>query len=396
MLITLVSNGQTWLVLSSGTTNKLNVVAFCDQFHGVIAGDNATLKTTSDGGLTWTPAQGIPSVGYRGACICWETSGPHIFIAGDSGIIITSSGGTGNWQTLPTGTTYTLNDIKLFGSFSSIGYAVGENGTILRTNDGGSNWSALSVPSAAGLSLKSVSIDPTTSNRAYIVGQNGFVIQTTDGGTTWTQNPLYSNLSSVVYVMQNFGYVAGSFGNIWYFNGTYFGDEYSGITNGLNSLSFAATQVGLAVGANGCILLFNTWKWNIQTSPVTTNLNGVSAISVGKKDNSWQYNMFAWAVGDNGVLISTNQTVVGIDQAGKEVSSPRIIPNPCNGLFRIEGLSQGPATIEVTDLSGRTIATTDIPLDGQINLSELQSGLYSVTIRQGNNIFSRKLGIKAR
>ena len=43
-----------WLVLNSGTTEKLRDVNFLDTEYGVVAGDNATVLLTRDGGQTWT------------------------------------------------------------------------------------------------------------------------------------------------------------------------------------------------------------------------------------------------------------------------------------------------------------------------------------------------------
>ena len=65
---------------------------------------------------------------------------------------------------------------------SSVGYAVGNWGTIIKTTNGGTNWTVLS--SGTGMGFLSVYFtDPDT---GYVVGISGTILKTTDGGKNWT------------------------------------------------------------------------------------------------------------------------------------------------------------------------------------------------------------------
>ncbi len=84
----------------------------------------------------------------------------------------------------------TLNAVD-FSSDASHGFAVGENGTILATTDGGANWSAQS---------EALPFDDT---RGWAAGGdylgipgwfNGVTLVTKDGGGTWSEQDLARRL----------------------------------------------------------------------------------------------------------------------------------------------------------------------------------------------------------
>ncbi len=96
---------------------------------------------------------------------------------------------------------------------TNIGTAVGSNGAIIRTTDGGENWIIQSSGTTSAL------LDVCIVNAFYgiAVGLNGTVIRTTNSGTTWVS-------------------------------------KSSGITNALFSVSFINKNIGTAVGSNGSII----------------------------------------------------------------------------------------------------------------------------------------------
>ncbi|MFE3327918.1 WD40/YVTN/BNR-like repeat-containing protein [Streptomyces sp. NPDC059176] len=71
-----------------------------------------------------------------------------------------------------------------FTSQGDRGWAVGDLGTVLATDDGGQVWK----PQDSGTSgnLKSIWASPDGS-RAHIVGDGSLVLATSDGGASWTQ-----------------------------------------------------------------------------------------------------------------------------------------------------------------------------------------------------------------
>ena len=77
------------------------------------------------------------------------------------------------------------------------GWAVGYNGTILKTTDGGANWIILN--SQTNLSLNSVIF--IDQNIGWAVGWEGIILHTTDGGLTWNSESLGSNYNLHKYTV---------------------------------------------------------------------------------------------------------------------------------------------------------------------------------------------------
>ena len=101
------------------------------------------------------------------------------------------------WQNpLPQG-----NPLKsVYFTDSNTGYAVGDLGTILKTNNGGTTWTVLS----SGTTNRLYSVYFTDANTGYAVGgeylssltQTGIILKTSDGGITWTVSS--SGLSKII------------------------------------------------------------------------------------------------------------------------------------------------------------------------------------------------------
>ncbi|MCB0259603.1 MAG: hypothetical protein KDE62_07780, partial [Calditrichaeota bacterium] len=62
------------------------------------------------------------------------------------------------------------------------GFAVGWSGRILKTVNGGANWTTLTSPTSAYL----YDIDFINSEMGMIVGWDGTCLGTADGGNTWS------------------------------------------------------------------------------------------------------------------------------------------------------------------------------------------------------------------
>lgn len=174
---------------------------------------------------------------------------------------------------LPTGSS--LNSV--FFTDANTGYAVGDFGIIIKTLDGGINWTPLS----SGTTIPLYSVYFTDVNTGYAVGgkfnggqinlSTAIILKTTDGGTNWDSVFLSSNVyfSSVFFTNDNTGYAVGygvtlSFGGIKYGiifkttdGGTTWNTQYSGPWNYeyFNSVYFPEVNKGYVVGSGGTILI---------------------------------------------------------------------------------------------------------------------------------------------
>ncbi len=117
----------------------------------------------------------------------------NVVAVGDNGKIVKTIDGGINWIQKTSGTSQSLRKIQFINI--NIGYAVGFNGTVLKTIDGGENWTSISVGSSSNLYGLSI----LNENTFIISGDNGFIKKTIDGGTSFSvlnfpQNQTITNI----------------------------------------------------------------------------------------------------------------------------------------------------------------------------------------------------------
>ena len=138
------------------------------------------------------------------------------------------------------------------------GTIVGEDGTILRTTDGGEIW----VSQTSGTSKHLLDVFFSNAETGTAVGNGGTILQTDNGGETWVPRTSHTDESlwSVIFVDENNGTIVGD-------NGCILGTDDGGATwtlqetctdNDLFCVSFAGPETGMIVGQNGTILRTTT------------------------------------------------------------------------------------------------------------------------------------------
>lgn len=137
------------------------------------------------------------------------------FIVGDDRLVMTSSDyyakilktidGGANWTSVYTGSVVGSKIMDITFVNNSIGYAVGTDSTVLKTIDGGSTWNQLDLSTGLGENTGTaafISVDFANQYTGIIVNNSnvlgaGTVRKTIDGGLTW-----------VTELLPNYGYVA--------------------------------------------------------------------------------------------------------------------------------------------------------------------------------------------
>lgn len=170
--------------------------------------DSILVYKTINAGLNWNRISGFPSGGIGGSVFFINTTVGFMTVNGD-GIFKTSDGGV-HWQKKSGSSD--LNSIYF--PSDSIGYAVGDS--IFKTTDAGNTWHLQYNPN----STLFYSVYFTDTNTGYVVGGDGFntgvIVKTIDGGVNWTLS--LSNtytFSSVHFPSTNIGYVCGQGGKIY-------------------------------------------------------------------------------------------------------------------------------------------------------------------------------------
>jgi hypothetical protein len=98
---------------------------------------------------------------------------------GTNGTILHTEDGGKSWNVQPSKTIESVSSVSFV--TPQLGWAVGTEGTILHTQDGGKSWNA----QASNTSEWLYSVSFTTPQLGWAVGTNGTILRTQDGGKSW-------------------------------------------------------------------------------------------------------------------------------------------------------------------------------------------------------------------
>lgn len=192
--------GQSWAgVPYDGRDDRLRRVLSQPAGPWIAVGQNTILQ--SDTGESWEPAETPPindelsdlvAVPVPGAADALAVIGG----AGEIGSILYSANGGRSWSAPPARPKKALRSITLHRGML---VAVGDNGTILRSNNLGKDWQ----PAAASGTEHTLMSVTSSGNFLVACGEDGTIVRSTDGlGAVWSaveyQTPAYVTLNAVV------------------------------------------------------------------------------------------------------------------------------------------------------------------------------------------------------
>jgi len=199
-----------------------------------------------------------------------------------------------------------LQSIEMYDE--NTGWAVGENGVVLKTVDGGLNWVSVSTPVNAY--FKRVRF--LNSTLGYMVGNGGEILKSNDGGESWIRlsSGTTENLNDVFVLSETNVCAVGDNGTVLLsIDGSNFSviSQTSGVTANFNGVTFFDTHVGWVVGDSGALIVTKngglTWEDQIITDSrtglrVTDNLNSVAFYNLND----------GLVVGDAGLIMRTSDS----------------------------------------------------------------------------------------
>jgi|GEM_PF-2344663 len=265
-----------------------------------------------------------------------------------------------------------LLDVVFMRSFDS-GWAVGKNGLVIRTTDGGLSWMQQNVGATPGAQANLTGVALTSSATLFSVSDSGTIRWSYDGGVIWNivhagTAPLHaidlnSPLNEPTNVMglavgQNGLILKGGIFTGWlpqtsgttatlrgvhlynrdtmfvvgdggtFRRSTQFGEQWversTSTTKNLNAVRFATGSTGWIVGDSGTILktVDAGDSWTSQTSGTTLKLRHLHFVSATT----------GWITGDSGLVLSTSNG--GTTWTRRGATSGRNV----NAVFSIAGL----------------------------------------------------------
>jgi photosystem II stability/assembly factor-like uncharacterized protein len=174
------NRGSTWQ-RQNPTAMTLRSVSFSGTRDGWAVGETGVILGTHDRGLTWftvLPAittNHLHAVVRRSEASAWAVGAlgatPRTVVTPDSTA----------WELLSAGTDFArLNGVQFAGDL--VGFAAGLNatagGTVLRTEDGGVNW----TPQTTNAIEELLDVFFVDASRGWAAGKNGVILHTSDGG----------------------------------------------------------------------------------------------------------------------------------------------------------------------------------------------------------------------
>jgi len=223
---------------------------------------------------------------------------------GDEGTILKTTDAGATWVLQESGSYLQLCAVSA--SDASVVWAVGNNpywspdpSVILHTVDGGEAWATqLSIEECQLLDVYAVN-----DMDAWAVGENGTVLTTSDGGATWASRDCgtTTTLNAVFATSAGTAWVVGEGGTILKTgdNGLTWEAPASGTTRELNSIHSLDGSVLWAVGASGTVLKGSNGgsTWTAKNLASEGNLNDVCVVD----------DQIIWAVGDPADFFSRDE-----------------------------------------------------------------------------------------
>jgi len=130
----------------------------------------------------------------------------HQSSAGSSDLVFDMSLELGDsaWHRQASGTQETLQAVWF--TDANRGWVVGEEGTLLRTTDGGEHWTPQAHPATGNL----VAIQFVDAMHGKIVGEEGFILETSDGGETWEGGFFTTSFTGLSFLTPEHGWISSS------------------------------------------------------------------------------------------------------------------------------------------------------------------------------------------
>jgi len=175
-------NGKSWVVQPVPLKVDLQGIAAWDALRAVVVGDKGVVTVTRDGGKSWTEVKApLSEVANKLMRVKIFADG-SVWAVGEMGAVLHSNDSGSTWERALPEEDVGYNDICFVGPN---GWLVGEFGRMKRTDDGGKTWK--NITSGVETSLMSVAFKDD--RHGVAVGLEGVVLVTEDGGSRWAEAP---------------------------------------------------------------------------------------------------------------------------------------------------------------------------------------------------------------
>ncbi len=327
-------------------------------------GAQGAIWVTMDKGFTWQNAYSPPlSYGrYTQGSLSsiWKVDSLKVLAAGWAGLILRSSDGGSNWDSVSSGTKNRLHEIVF--PTRDEGIIVGDYGVILRTNDTGKSWEI--IPTAIQDFLWAAAF--ATDSVGVAVGDNGRILRTVDAGLHWSDvnNVLSGTQYSIrqvqafsdgtMYARANGALIRSvNFGKDWQFAPMPGGDSIG--------MNFYSSHIGIVVEGTSSSQREPDTAFVVYTSDASAHWKEVRVPLWNNHRvlshwlNDHQVLLYGTAGFVELVDFSTGDVKITCEDAPGLRTALTVYPTPSNGEVRVEytTTTNGPVIFELWDETGR-------------------------------------------
>ena len=169
-------SGRTWIELDLGLINERNYsVASVSDTEFFMGNDISSITHTTDAGANWTETSGPERRNINDIFFLDRNNG---FAVGNGGKLLRTANGGAQWTDIGFESTRTYFTVA-GASLSDLW--IGTNQRLLHSSDGGDTWTQNDLFVAGNIN----DILAITSDLVLACATNGLIFRTTDGGTTW-------------------------------------------------------------------------------------------------------------------------------------------------------------------------------------------------------------------
>lgn len=387
---------NSWSPLNSPVSANLNRMHFVDNQTGWVAGDSGIIMKTTDGGGEWIvqtsdPDNHMVEIFMLDENYGWAL-GTKLPTPGNpeygTNILKTSDGGhTWNRYLYPT-------EFFLAAFFidSLTGWIGGIHGKLMKTTDGGSSWFPVTVDSTIFSDFTIRRIKFLTPKYGYATGGHidiaGVIWRTEDGGEFWTVQGVGPEPILDLHFVDSLNVITVS-GDWDFGSGTVITSDagmtwqytYLGIFGEANAIAFRTPAAAWSpLGFTGTLMMTEDSgkTWTDFYSPDSTPMYDVTFT-----DSSTGY-----MVGDNGTILKYHPVTSVVQKDPVRLPAEPLLypnyPNPFNSTTTFEYQLSATAlvSLQIFDLRGKTITSL---INGfreagvhkvEFQATDLSSGLY--------------------
>jgi photosystem II stability/assembly factor-like uncharacterized protein len=218
--------------------------------------------------------------------------GARGYAAGDFGTVLRTDDGGSSWSGLQTGVTVNLGRVRMIGADS---FVVSGGCTVRRSDDGGRSfrrlpWTASDERCSSGV----VGFSFPSSQVGYLQLADGNVLRSSDSGTTWSRRTVVPGTraapgggnaapTDIVFTGEDTGFVSTSYGAVYQTSdgGSTWTPSIEGWEAPLRGLAFPDPQHGYVVGDNGVVIQTSDGgaTWGLTQYTAVDNFTAIDCIN---------------------------------------------------------------------------------------------------------------------